>query len=165
MNQDNTKINEDALQKAINDITNRTADGGAVGVAAPVAAPAGSVTGGDGGVLDGGEGSGGKVEGGSVGEPAASDDLKGPDNRGASGDEGDLVGVKNAILGDLKPLLSRVEMPAEEKFGIYRDILDGGDVERGVVEEAYEAARGIGDDKARAKALVFLVNKIDGKNK
>jgi hypothetical protein len=86
---------------------------------------------------------------------------------GASGlDMGAMVGgtglddVKKSALNDLKPILDKVDLSPEDKFRIYREILDGGE-EREVIEPAYNAAKQIADDKARAEALLFIIQKID----
>lgn len=68
--------------------------------------------------------------------------------------------VKTAALRDLVPLLDKLNMDANEKFNIYRDIFE--DLkDYTVLEPAYKAAREIQDEKERAKALLYLVQSID----
>ena len=68
--------------------------------------------------------------------------------------------IKKAALRDLVPLLDKVNMDAAEKFDLYRDIFeelkDYTDL-----EPAYQAAREIADETARANALLYLVQSID----
>ena len=68
--------------------------------------------------------------------------------------------IKKAALRDLAPLLDKVNMDAPERFNIYRDIFE--DLkDYTVLQPAYEAAREIPDETARANALLYLVQSID----
>lgn len=68
--------------------------------------------------------------------------------------------VKEEALRDLIPLVEKLDMSAEEKFGIYQDILETLG-EQSAVQPAYETAKAIADEKARGEALVYIVEKID----
>ena len=72
----------------------------------------------------------------------------------------DLDKVKTMALGDLRPILEKVDIPIEKKFMIYKDILELTD-DKACIEPAYNAARGIADEKARGEALIFIVECID----
>ena len=68
--------------------------------------------------------------------------------------------IKKAALRDLMPLLDKVNMDANEKFNLYRDIFEELN-DHSVLEPAYQAAREIADETARANALLYLVQSID----
>ena len=72
----------------------------------------------------------------------------------------DLDKVKTMALSDLRPILEKVDIPAEKKFMIYKDILELTE-DKACIEPAYNAARGIADEKAKGEALVFIVEYID----
>lgn len=76
---------------------------------------------------------------------------------------GDLARVKNSALLDLRPILDRVELPAENKFKIYKEIITS-TKDKAAIEPAYNAAKQIADDRERAEALLFIVNTIDDLN-
>ena len=63
-------------------------------------------------------------------------------------------------LSDLRPLLEKVDIPAEKKFIIYKDILELTE-DKACIEPAYAAARQIADEKTKGEALVFIVECID----
>ena len=68
--------------------------------------------------------------------------------------------IKKAALRDLVPLLGKVHMDPNQKFNTYRDIFE--DLkDYTVLDPAYQAAREIPDDTARAEALLYLVKSID----
>ena len=68
--------------------------------------------------------------------------------------------IKKAALRDLMPLLDKVNMDANEKFNLYRDIFEELN-DHSVLEPAYQAARKIADETTRANALLYLVQSID----
>jgi hypothetical protein len=72
----------------------------------------------------------------------------------------DLDKVKTAALSDLRPLLEKVDIPAEKKFMIYKDILELTE-DKACIEPAYNAASKITDEKTKGEALVFIVECID----
>ncbi len=72
----------------------------------------------------------------------------------------DLDKVKTMALGDLRPILEKVDIPIEKKFMIYKDILELTE-DKACIEPAYNAARDITDEKARGEALIFIVEFID----
>lgn len=72
----------------------------------------------------------------------------------------DTKQIKNAALRDLIPLLDHLNMDANQKFNIYRNIFE--DLrDYTVLEPAYKAAREIPDETTRAEALLYLVESID----
>lgn len=72
----------------------------------------------------------------------------------------DLDKVKSMALSDLRPLLEKVDIPAEKKFMIYKDIIMLTE-DKACIEPAYNAARQIMDEKAKGEALVYIVECID----
>ena len=72
----------------------------------------------------------------------------------------DLARVKASALSDLRPILETVDIPVEKKFMIYKEIIDLTD-DKACIELAYNAAKQIEDDKARAEALLYIVDVID----
>jgi len=79
---------------------------------------------------------------------------------GSSVASGDLDQVKMSALNDLKPIIERVNISPEDKFKIYREILEDMP-DKAVVEPAYNVAKQIADEAERAEALLFVVQKID----
>ena len=72
----------------------------------------------------------------------------------------DITSVKEAMLRDLFPIMDKVEMAAEEKFDLYKRMLDDTN-DKSLISGAYEVVKGIGDESARAEALLFLIKKAD----
>lgn len=72
----------------------------------------------------------------------------------------DLARVKASALSDLRPILETVDIPVEKKFMIYKEIIDLTD-DKACIELAYNAAKQIEDDRARAEALLYIVDAID----
>ena len=71
--------------------------------------------------------------------------------------------VKEAALRGLAPILSKMDVPAEQKFDIYKNVTDNYH-DSSVLEPAYRAASEISDDKERGEALLYLVDSIDDMN-
>jgi hypothetical protein len=72
----------------------------------------------------------------------------------------DLEQVKMSALNDLKPIIDRVNISPEDKFKIYKEILEEAP-DKAVIEPAYGVAKQISDESERAEALLFVVQKID----
>lgn len=73
---------------------------------------------------------------------------------------GDLAKVRESALQELIPLMDKVEISAEEKFSIYTEVIEN-TKDKSIVEKAFEAAKAIGDEKAKAESLLKLVQMID----
>lgn len=73
---------------------------------------------------------------------------------------GDLQGVKVAMMHDLFPLMDKVNVQPEQKYEIYKEMLDTTS-DKSMIAAAYEAAKGIADETARAEALLYLIETID----
>lgn len=72
----------------------------------------------------------------------------------------DITSVKEAMLRDLFPIMDKVDMGAEERFELYRTMLDSSN-DKSLIRGAYEVVKGITDEGARAEALLFLIKKAD----
>jgi hypothetical protein len=73
---------------------------------------------------------------------------------------GDLEAIKQEALGELRPLVDKLNVSPEEKFDTYLLLLRSTD-DRTLIEPAYAAARGIIDEARRAQALLDTIKEID----
>ena len=73
---------------------------------------------------------------------------------------GDLAKVKESALQELVPLMDKIDIPATEKFDIYREVIES-TKDKSIVEKAFEAAKAIEDEKTKAESLLKLVQIID----
>jgi hypothetical protein len=71
-----------------------------------------------------------------------------------------LLNIKQQALQNLQPLVSHLEQPPEEKFKTTMMLIQASD-NAALVKQAYEAASQITDEKARAQALLDVVNEIN----
>ncbi|MDR3298123.1 MAG: hypothetical protein LBT19_02010 [Candidatus Nomurabacteria bacterium] len=124
---------ENELQKAINNITSDSAPDVAV---APEGATANSF------------------------ETPAPTETPSISNISDPSSDSDLGKVKSMALSDLLPVLNEVDMPAESKFKIYKDIIEVTN-DKASIEPAYTAAKAISSDKERAEALLYIIETID----
>lgn len=75
--------------------------------------------------------------------------------------EGMAIGeVKEAALRELAPILDKLDVPSEQKFDIYKNVIDNYH-DTSVVEPAYRAALGIADERERGEALLYIIDSID----
>lgn len=68
--------------------------------------------------------------------------------------------IKTAALRDLAPLVGKMDLPASQKFNIYRDMFENLR-DYTVIEQAYQSAKDIMNEHERAEALLYLVQAID----
>lgn len=73
---------------------------------------------------------------------------------------GDLAGVKQNAIMELKPLVDKLNIPAEEKFDTYLLLIRSTD-DKSLIAPAYEAAKQIADETKRAEALFDIIKEID----
>jgi hypothetical protein len=78
----------------------------------------------------------------------------------ASHNDHELVGLKSQALNSLAPLVSHLDQTPEEKFKTTMMLIQASD-NSNLVKQAYEAANQITDEKARAQALLDVVNEIN----
>lgn len=72
----------------------------------------------------------------------------------------DLEQVKMEAISELRPLVEKLVLPAEEKFDVYLLLIRCTD-DRSLVAPAHEVAKQIEDDTRRATALLDIIKEID----
>lgn len=72
----------------------------------------------------------------------------------------DLTGVKQEALSELRPLVDKLNIPAEEKFDTYLLLLRSTD-DKSLIEPAHATAKLIEDESRRAQALLDIIKEID----
>ncbi len=72
----------------------------------------------------------------------------------------DLSIVKQEALSELRPLVDKLNVPAEEKFDTYLLLLRSTD-DKSLIEPAHETAKKIEDEARRAQALLDIIKEID----
>jgi hypothetical protein len=71
-----------------------------------------------------------------------------------------LLQLKQQAIKNLEPLVNHLEQTPEEKFKTTMMLIQASD-NAALVKDAYEAAQKITDEKARAQALIDVVNEIN----
>src|SRR5690606_27921357 len=71
-----------------------------------------------------------------------------------------LESIKNDALAELRPLVDKLNVSAEEKFDTYLLLIRSTD-DSSLVAPAFEAARAIADETEKAQALLDIVKEID----
>lgn len=72
----------------------------------------------------------------------------------------DLAILKQQALQQLSPLVSHLDQTPEEKFRTTMMMIQASD-DQTLIKSAFEAAQTITDDKARAQALLDVINEIN----
>lgn len=72
----------------------------------------------------------------------------------------ELESLKKETLGELRPLVGKLNLPPEEKFDTLLLIIRSTD-DNSLLGPAHEAAKGITDDARRASALLDIIKEID----
>lgn len=72
----------------------------------------------------------------------------------------DLLTIKQHALQELTPLVGHLEQTPEEKFRTTMMMIQASD-DHSLVKEAFQSAKEITDEKARAQALLDVVNEIN----
>lgn len=80
-----------------------------------------------------------------------------PDNSPISSD---LLSIKNEALHDLSPLVDKLDLESEEKFKTVMMLIQASD-DQTLIPQAYDLAKKIEDEKAKAQALLDVVNEIN----
>jgi hypothetical protein len=95
-------------------------------------------------------------------EPASPTPTTDDSTEPTSSDSGsdDLVSIKQQALQHLSPLVSHLDQTPEEKFRTTMMMIQASD-NKDLIKDAFEAAQGITDDKARAQALLDVINEIN----
>lgn len=72
----------------------------------------------------------------------------------------ELDGIKMEALNELRPLVDKLDVPAEERFDTYLLLLRSTD-DKELIAPAHEAAKSIADEARRAQALLDIIKEID----
>lgn len=72
----------------------------------------------------------------------------------------ELDSIKKTALEELRPLVDKLELPADEKFDTLLLLIRSTD-DKSLVAAAHEAARAIEDETKRAQALLDVIKEID----
>lgn len=86
----------------------------------------------------------------------STDTTSAPSTSGSS----ELDDIKLNALKELRPLMDKVELPAEEKFDTYLMLIRSTD-DKTLIGPAHTAAQGIADEKKKAEALLEIIKEID----
>jgi hypothetical protein len=81
------------------------------------------------------------------------------DNGSGSGDK-ELEDIKKQALSELSPLVHKLDQTPEEKYRTLIMLVQASD-DKDLLAEAYAAAQKITDEKAKAEALLNIVNEIN----
>jgi len=90
-------------------------------------------------------------------EPASSTDDTSDES---TNDLSELDDIKKSALDDLQPLIEHVEQSPEERFETVMMMIRSNDDPK-LISQAYEAAKGIENEKVRANALLNIVSEIE----
>lgn len=71
-----------------------------------------------------------------------------------------LNDVKKDVLNELKPLVDKLDLSAEEKFDTLLLLIRSTD-DKSLIKPAHEAAKSITDESRRATALLDIIKEID----
>lgn len=74
--------------------------------------------------------------------------------------DGELLDLKKQALEQLSPLVTHLDQSPEEKFRTTMMMIQASD-NQSLIKDAYAAAKEITDDKARAQALLDVINEIN----
>lgn len=72
----------------------------------------------------------------------------------------ELDTIKQQALGELRPLVDKLNVSPEEKFDTYLLLLRSTD-DKDLIAPAHDAAKAIGDEARRAQALLDIIKEID----
>lgn len=72
----------------------------------------------------------------------------------------ELDSIKKDALSELRPLVDKLDLPADEKFDTLLLIIRSTD-DKSLVSAAHEAAKNISDETKRAQALLDVIKEID----
>lgn len=82
------------------------------------------------------------------------------DNVSTDKNDDELIDIKQQALTQLSPIVSHLDQSPEEKFRTLMMMIQASD-NQALIKEAYEAAEQITDEKAKAQALLDIVNEIN----
>jgi len=88
------------------------------------------------------------------------DSVVTPSGSSTDASANDLIDLKQQALQQLTPLIGHLEQSPEEKFRTTMMMIQASD-DQSLIKSAYDAANAISDEKARAQALLDIVNEIN----
>jgi len=91
-------------------------------------------------------------------DTVAADDTSAAPTTGDS--SSGLLDIKQQALQELSPLVSKLDQNPEEKFRTTMMMIQASD-DHSLINSAFESAKNITDDKARAQALLDVINEIN----
>jgi hypothetical protein len=91
--------------------------------------------------------------------PQSSSDFHGGSNQ-TDNTPHELIDIKQKALDDLTPLVGQLDQSPEDKFRTIMMMIQAKD-DQSLIQSAYTAAHEIKDEKARAQALLDVVNEIN----
>ncbi|HEX5455817.1 MAG TPA: hypothetical protein VFW77_00430 [Candidatus Saccharimonadales bacterium] len=72
----------------------------------------------------------------------------------------DLESIKSSALQELAPIVNELEQEPEEKYRTLMMLIQSSDDQK-LIKDAFEAAHNIEDSKAKADALLTIINEIN----
>ncbi len=82
------------------------------------------------------------------------------DNNSSGSSSGNLLDIKQAALQQLNPLVEHLDQSPEERFKTTMMMIQASD-DQSLIQSAYDSAQEITDEKARAQALLDVINEIN----
>lgn len=95
-----------------------------------------------------------------VGSVVADTPLPGGSTLPSPASQDQLLDIKHQALNELSPLISHLDQTPEEKFKTTMMLIQASD-DASLINQAHAAAKEITDSKARAQALLDIVNEIN----
>ena|SRR5579872_2482310 len=91
--------------------------------------------------------------------PSVNDPIKPVSPNGPSATD-NLIDLKTKALKQLTPLVGKLDQSPEEKFRTTMMMIQASD-NQDLIQDAYDAAQAIEDEKQKAQALLDIVNEIN----
>lgn len=92
--------------------------------------------------------------------PPATVNQSQPATSGTTESDDQLMQIKQQALEQLSPLVDHLDLPADQKFDTYMEILRASD-NKDLVQPAFEVAQTIEDEDKKAQALLDVVNEVN----
>lgn len=92
--------------------------------------------------------------------PPAVDSAVPPATASVATGDTELESIKKDALSELRPLVDKLNVSAEEKFDTYLLLLRSTD-DKALIAPAHDAAKNITDEARRAQALLDIIKEID----
>jgi hypothetical protein len=96
----------------------------------------------------------------SANDAVSSDDTGSADVAPTGTHSNDLIDIKQDALGKLSPLIGHLDQSPDEKFRTLMMMIQASD-DQSLIQQAYDTALDIDDEKTRAQALLDIVNEIN----